>query len=73
MGANCQRTEPGHHRHADQHLRCASLLGFLGNRYGRKNFIISRCLIYDIATLVIAQATTPNDIAFFSMPVGLGI
>jgi hypothetical protein len=71
MGANCQRTAPGHQRHVDQHLRCASLLGFLGNRYGLKNFIISHCLIYDIATLAIAQATTPNDIAFYSMPVAL--
>jgi len=48
-------------------------LGYLGDRYGRKNSIIGGCMIYGAATLAIAWATTPNDIVLFRMLAGLGI
>lgn len=51
----------------------APLLGFIGDKYGRKLAIVGGCIIYGLATLAIAWATTPNEVALFRMLAGIGI
>jgi AAHS family 4-hydroxybenzoate transporter-like MFS transporter len=51
----------------------APLLGYLGDRYGRKPAIIGGCLIYGLCTLAIMQATSLNQIIVLRFLTGLGI
>jgi AAHS family 4-hydroxybenzoate transporter-like MFS transporter len=51
----------------------APLLGYLGDRWGRKTAIIAGCVIYGLFTLAIAWATTPDQISLLRFLTGIGI
>jgi MFS transporter, AAHS family, 4-hydroxybenzoate transporter len=51
----------------------APLLGFLGDRYGRKTAIVSGCVIYGLATFAIAWATNLDQIWVLRFITGIGI
>lgn len=51
----------------------APLLGYIGDRYGRKPAIIYGCLIYGLCTLAILLANSLNQIIVLRFLTGLGI
>ncbi|MBF8270858.1 MAG: hypothetical protein HW386_2567 [Gammaproteobacteria bacterium] len=51
----------------------APLLGFIGDRYGRKRAIIAGCFIYGLCTLAIVWTTSLNQIIFLRFCTGIGI
>jgi AAHS family 4-hydroxybenzoate transporter-like MFS transporter len=51
----------------------APLLGFIGDRHGRKTAIIIGCVVYGACTLAIMWTTTLNQIIFLRFLTGIGI
>lgn len=51
----------------------APLLGWFGDRYGRRNAIILGCVIYGLCTLAIVWASTLNQIIVLRFLTGIGI
>lgn len=51
----------------------APILGFIGDRYGRKRAIIAGCLIYGLCTLGIVWTTSLTQIIFLRFLTGIGI
>ncbi|MEX2524737.1 MAG: MFS transporter [Gammaproteobacteria bacterium] len=51
----------------------APLMGFIGDRYGRKPAIIVSCVIYGLGTLAIVWATSLNQIIVLRFLTGIGI
>jgi AAHS family 4-hydroxybenzoate transporter-like MFS transporter len=51
----------------------APLLGFFGDRYGRKRAIIAGCVIYGICTLAIASTSSLTQVMALRFLTGIGI